>query len=110
MVNTHCNGVRPVAPVNEPTEKSAARGCVRGRGRGRARGRGRGRVALTSDGAPVENAPRDEVPPTHHEVVEENLEIEEEEEGLVDPGVIPAAQATQTPTNPAIIVTVPKVG
>uniref|UniRef100_M1DNG0 'chromo' domain containing protein n=1 Tax=Solanum tuberosum TaxID=4113 RepID=M1DNG0_SOLTU len=37
MVNTRFNGIRPVAPANEPTEESAERGC--GRGRGRARGR-----------------------------------------------------------------------
>uniref|UniRef100_M1DP73 'chromo' domain containing protein n=1 Tax=Solanum tuberosum TaxID=4113 RepID=M1DP73_SOLTU len=43
MVNTRFNGVRHVAPVNEPAEESAARGRGRGRGRGRARGRGRGR-------------------------------------------------------------------
>uniref|UniRef100_M1DJB4 Uncharacterized protein n=1 Tax=Solanum tuberosum TaxID=4113 RepID=M1DJB4_SOLTU len=67
MVNTRFNDVSPVAPVNESAEESTARGRGRGRGRGRARGRGRERVAPTRGGAPVENAPKDEATPTHHE-------------------------------------------
>ncbi|KAH0746513.1 hypothetical protein KY290_008221 [Solanum tuberosum] len=138
MVNTRFNIVRSVAPVNKPVEESAIRGRGRGRGRGRARVRGRGRVASTRDGAPVENAPRDEVPPTHYEEVEEIVEIEDEgdvgqEEDaparntgvppldpvlsqqimsflkrLVGPGFLPAVQATQSPTNRSVTITSPR--
>uniref|UniRef100_M1DWD7 'chromo' domain containing protein n=1 Tax=Solanum tuberosum TaxID=4113 RepID=M1DWD7_SOLTU len=31
MVNTRFNGIRPVDPVNDPTEESTTRGCGRGR-------------------------------------------------------------------------------
>uniref|UniRef100_M1D870 Uncharacterized protein n=1 Tax=Solanum tuberosum TaxID=4113 RepID=M1D870_SOLTU len=80
MVNTRFNDVRPVASVNVLAEESTARGRDRGMGRGRARERGRGRVALTRYGAPVENAPRNEVPLVHHEEIEENVEVENEED------------------------------
>uniref|UniRef100_M1DTW1 Uncharacterized protein n=1 Tax=Solanum tuberosum TaxID=4113 RepID=M1DTW1_SOLTU len=69
IVNTRFNGVRPATPVNDPADESAARGRGLGRGRERARGRGRKRVAPTRGGAPVENALRDEVPPTHYEEI-----------------------------------------
>uniref|UniRef100_M1DF42 Putative plant transposon protein domain-containing protein n=1 Tax=Solanum tuberosum TaxID=4113 RepID=M1DF42_SOLTU len=66
-VNTRFNGVRPIAPVYAPVEKSTARGRSRGRGRERARGRACGCVAPTRDGAPIKNAPRNENPHAHHE-------------------------------------------
>lgn len=137
MVNTRFNGVRPVALVNDPVEESVARDRGQGRSRGRVRGRGRGRVAPIRDGAPVENAPKNEVPHAHHEEIEENVEVENEEKekevqtettcippldpvlaqqiisflkGLVDPGVLPTIQATQAPANSLIAITVPKVG
>uniref|UniRef100_M1DLE7 Uncharacterized protein n=1 Tax=Solanum tuberosum TaxID=4113 RepID=M1DLE7_SOLTU len=76
MVNTRFNGVRPVAPVNAPAEKSAARV----RDRGRARGRGLGRVVPARDRVPVGNAPQNEVPHVHHEEIEEDIEVENVEE------------------------------
>ena len=33
-------------------------------------------MAPTRDGASVENDPRNEAPPSHHEEVEENIEVE----------------------------------
>ncbi|KAK6773863.1 hypothetical protein RDI58_029102 [Solanum bulbocastanum] len=80
MVNTRYNGVRPVAPINEPVEESATSGHKRGSGRGRESGRGRGRLRPTRGGAPVENVPRKEAPPAPQEEVEENVEIEDEED------------------------------
>uniref|UniRef100_M1DLS1 'chromo' domain containing protein n=1 Tax=Solanum tuberosum TaxID=4113 RepID=M1DLS1_SOLTU len=79
IVNTRFNDVKSVAPVNAPAEESSARGRGRGRGRGRVRGRGRGRVVPNWNGAPIENAPRNEATPAHHEEVEENIEVENEE-------------------------------
>ncbi|WMV08779.1 hypothetical protein MTR67_002164 [Solanum verrucosum] len=140
MVNTRFNGIRPIAPVNAPAKKSAARVRSRGRGRERARGRGRGREAPTRDRSPVENALRNEAPLAHHKEVEENKEVENEEnvgqeeevqadttgiplldpvlaqqimsflKGLVGPGVLPSIQATQAPANPIVAITAPKVG
>ncbi|WMV13845.1 hypothetical protein MTR67_007230 [Solanum verrucosum] len=83
MINTRFNGVRLVTFANALAEECAARGQGRGRGRvrgrKRARGRGRRKVGPTRDGAPVENAPRNEAPHAHHEEVEENIEVENEE-------------------------------
>jgi len=79
MVNTRFNGVKPVAPFNAFAEESTVRGRGQGRGRRRARGRGRGNVEPTRDGAPVDNALRNENPPAHHEEIEENVEIENKE-------------------------------
>ncbi|KAH0746089.1 hypothetical protein KY285_007746 [Solanum tuberosum] len=139
-VNTRFNGVRPVAPINEPAEESAARGHSRCRGRRREMGRGRGRVTPTKDGALVENAPRNEIPSVQHEEIEENVEVENDEgvgqeeevqaettcippldpvlvkqiilflKGLDGPGVLPSVQATQAPTNRPVAITPPKVG
>lgn len=36
-------------------------------------------MALTRDGAPIENAPKNETPPTHREEVVDNIEVENEE-------------------------------
>uniref|UniRef100_M1DZK8 'chromo' domain containing protein n=1 Tax=Solanum tuberosum TaxID=4113 RepID=M1DZK8_SOLTU len=139
MVNTSFNGIRPVAPVNDPAEEFATRGHGRGRGRGRAKGRGGGRVAPARDGAPAENVPREEAPPASQELVEDNVEIEDEGDvgqeenaparntdvphldpmlaqyimsflkGLVGLGVLPAVQAAQTPSNQHVTATVPRV-
>uniref|UniRef100_M1D9Z9 Uncharacterized protein n=1 Tax=Solanum tuberosum TaxID=4113 RepID=M1D9Z9_SOLTU len=46
---------------------------------GRARGRCRGRVAPSRDGVPVENSPRNEAPSVHHDEVEENTKVKNEE-------------------------------
>ncbi|KAK4736785.1 hypothetical protein R3W88_000482 [Solanum pinnatisectum] len=136
MVNTRFNGVRPVAPINAPTEESVTRGHGRGRGRGRARGRGRRRVAPAGNGAPVENVPLNENPHAHHEEIkEENVDVEDvgqKEEvqaettdvppidpvlarqimsflkGLVGPGVLYSAQATQAHTNPPVASIAPR--
>uniref|UniRef100_M1DXP5 Uncharacterized protein n=1 Tax=Solanum tuberosum TaxID=4113 RepID=M1DXP5_SOLTU len=116
MVNTRFNGVRPVAPVNELVEEFATRSRGRGRGRGIARGKCRGRVSPARVGAPIENTPINEDPPGHHEEIEGNVEVEnnedvgQEEEGLVGPRVIPATEQTQNPANPSIVITAPKVG
>uniref|UniRef100_M1DZI0 Uncharacterized protein n=1 Tax=Solanum tuberosum TaxID=4113 RepID=M1DZI0_SOLTU len=80
MVNTRFNGVRPVALFNEPAEESTTGGRGRGKGRGRAMGRGRGRVAPARNGSPIENSPRKEVPSGHHEEIEENVEVENDED------------------------------
>uniref|UniRef100_M1DHC9 Uncharacterized protein n=1 Tax=Solanum tuberosum TaxID=4113 RepID=M1DHC9_SOLTU len=37
------------------------------------------RVAPTRDGAPVGDAPINEAPPAHHDEIEENVEVEDEE-------------------------------
>uniref|UniRef100_M1DD57 'chromo' domain containing protein n=1 Tax=Solanum tuberosum TaxID=4113 RepID=M1DD57_SOLTU len=76
IVNNRFNGVRPATPVNAPAEESTARGRGRGRGRGRARGVGRERVAPTRDGAPVEDAPKNENPHVHPKEIDENVEVE----------------------------------
>uniref|UniRef100_M1DTC7 Histidine-containing phosphotransfer protein n=1 Tax=Solanum tuberosum TaxID=4113 RepID=M1DTC7_SOLTU len=75
---------RPVSPVNTPAEESTVRRRGRGRGRGRAKGRGRGRVTPSRDGAPVENAPRNENPIAHHEEIEENVEVVGQEDEVQD--------------------------
>uniref|UniRef100_M1DY76 Uncharacterized protein n=1 Tax=Solanum tuberosum TaxID=4113 RepID=M1DY76_SOLTU len=49
------------------------------RGRERIRGRGRGRATPVKDGAPVGDAPKNEAPPGHHDEIEENIEVEDEE-------------------------------
>uniref|UniRef100_M1DWQ8 Uncharacterized protein n=1 Tax=Solanum tuberosum TaxID=4113 RepID=M1DWQ8_SOLTU len=72
--------IGPVAPVNEPADEYTARGHSRGRGRERARGRGRGRVAPARGGVSVDNAPRNEIRSTHHEDIDENVEVENEED------------------------------
>uniref|UniRef100_M1DYL7 'chromo' domain containing protein n=1 Tax=Solanum tuberosum TaxID=4113 RepID=M1DYL7_SOLTU len=94
----------------------------------------------TTDGAPVENAHRNEASHAHHEEVEENIKIENQEnvrqeeevqyktigipsldrvltqqiitflKRLVGPGVLPSVQATPAPANPLIANTVLKVG
>ncbi|KAH0743175.1 hypothetical protein KY290_031168 [Solanum tuberosum] len=140
MVNTRFNDFGHVAPVNALAKESAAGFHDRGRGRVRARGRGRGRVSPTRDGATIENVPRNENPHVHHEEIEENVEVEDEEnvgqekevqaettgippldpvlaqqimlflKGLVGPGVPPSVQVTQAPTNHSIAIIVPKVG
>uniref|UniRef100_M1DGL9 'chromo' domain containing protein n=1 Tax=Solanum tuberosum TaxID=4113 RepID=M1DGL9_SOLTU len=76
------NDVRPVAPVNAPTEEFVVRGRGRGMGRERAMGRGHGRVAPAGNGAPIENAPVNENPLTsappkehHEEIEEENVDV-----------------------------------
>uniref|UniRef100_M1DQT2 Gag-pol polyprotein n=1 Tax=Solanum tuberosum TaxID=4113 RepID=M1DQT2_SOLTU len=68
------------APLNDPTEESAARGRGRGRGRVRLRGRGRERIAPARGRAPVKNTPRNEIPHVHHEEIEENVDVENEED------------------------------
>ncbi|KAH0673662.1 hypothetical protein KY284_024749 [Solanum tuberosum] len=105
-----------------------------------ARGRGRERAAPTRDGALVEDAPRNEALPAHHEEVEENIEVEDEAnvgqeeevqaettcippldpvlaqqimsflKGLVGPGVLPSVQVIQAPANSLVAIIVPKVG
>ncbi|KAH0657946.1 hypothetical protein KY289_026694 [Solanum tuberosum] len=79
MVNTKLNDIRPIDPVNALYEESAARGRNRGSGRGRVRGRGQERVTPTRLGAPFENFPKNEASPVHHEEVEENIKVENEE-------------------------------
>uniref|UniRef100_M1DF98 'chromo' domain containing protein n=1 Tax=Solanum tuberosum TaxID=4113 RepID=M1DF98_SOLTU len=78
-LSSRFNGVRPIAPVNAPAKESVARGCGRDRGRGRARGRVRERAAPTRDGASVGDAPRNKAHHAHHDVIEENIEVEDKE-------------------------------
>ena len=79
MVNTRFNNIRPVSPVNAPTKEYEAKGRGRDRSRDRAKGRDRGRVAPTKDKELFENAPRNEASLVHHEEVEDNIEVENEE-------------------------------
>ncbi|WMV07823.1 hypothetical protein MTR67_001208 [Solanum verrucosum] len=65
---------------HEPTKESATKGHGRGRGRERARGRGQGRIAPARGVALVENAPRNEISHAHHEEIEENVKVENEED------------------------------
>ena len=81
MVNTKYKRVRPMAPINAPTEESAARGSGRGRGIERARGRGRGRVEPTRDGVSVENAPQNEASPYIIKRLKRILRLKMEEVG-----------------------------
>lgn len=53
MVYSRFNSVRPVTPVNAPSEEPSVRGHGQGRGRGRTRVRGRERVAPIGNEVPV---------------------------------------------------------
>uniref|UniRef100_M1DY39 Uncharacterized protein n=1 Tax=Solanum tuberosum TaxID=4113 RepID=M1DY39_SOLTU len=80
------------------------------------KGQGQRNSSTSRGGDLVKNAPRNENIFVHHKEIEENVEVEndedvgQEEEGLVGPGFLPVVQATQTPANPFIDITVPKVG
>uniref|UniRef100_M1DLH6 Uncharacterized protein n=1 Tax=Solanum tuberosum TaxID=4113 RepID=M1DLH6_SOLTU len=80
MVNTRYNGVRPVAPINAPTEESTTRGRGRGRGKGTARGRGHERVTPDVNEVPIKNVPMNENHLAHNEEIEEDIEVEDVEE------------------------------
>uniref|UniRef100_M1DYL8 'chromo' domain containing protein n=1 Tax=Solanum tuberosum TaxID=4113 RepID=M1DYL8_SOLTU len=109
MVNTHFNGVRPVAPVNEPGEESAATGRVRDEGRERGRGRGQGRAVPARNRAPVENAHRKEVTYTPRRDPVLAQQIMSFPKGLVGSGILPVVQATQPPINYPVTATIPRV-
>ena len=77
MVNTRYNCVMRMATVNYLAKESIVKGRIRGRGRGRCRGRGSGRVQTIGDRSPIENSPMNENPPAHHEVIEENVDVDD---------------------------------
>lgn len=95
MGNTRFNCVWPVAPVNEPTQRSPARGRDQGRCRERPRGIGRGKKTPTRNGATIDNSTRNKSHFAQHEEIEENEEVDNDKDILQDEEV--HAETTRIP-------------